>query len=124
MKSPISICACSIPIIIGSIGLLYAFTTPVDQYDMIGAGLIIRVALTLLIASLVSVIFSFWSYQRNEPKASSTLWLSIPSACLLLSLGFYLIENYVSEAKSKTDKNVEQVAVANQLGRVSSHLFT
>ena len=70
MKSRVTDCAIAIPILVGLLGLFYAFTTPIGEYDVMGAGFYFRVALSLLLASIIAIGLSVWAYQRKEPSAT------------------------------------------------------
>jgi uncharacterized membrane protein YeaQ/YmgE (transglycosylase-associated protein family) len=106
MKSPITVSAFVVPLLCLILGICYAFVTPLDSNDWIGAGFIVRVALALLVASLVSVILSVWAFNRKEKGAPRTLIFSIPGACFLLCLGIYFAENFTSRKKSKREGDV------------------
>ena len=106
MKSPITVSSIVVPLLCLSVGICYAYITPLEANDWIGAGFIVRVALALLVASLVSVILSVWAFSRKEVGAAKSLILSIPSACLLLCLSFYFVEDFTSRKKSKREGDV------------------
>jgi len=106
MKSPITVSSFVVPLLCLILGICYAFVTPLNPNDWIGAGFIVRLALALIAASLVSVIFSVWAFNRKEKGAPRSLIFSVPSACFLLCLGFFFVENYISTKKSKREGDV------------------
>jgi len=110
MKSPVTASAFFVPVAILALGLGYAFLAPLHPNDWVGGGIIVRIALTLIVASLASVILSAWAFQRSEGRAPRTLFLSIPGSFFLIWLGFFFIENYTRERRVKREEQVYSVA--------------
>ena len=54
----------------------------------------------------LSVILSALSFLRRERIARNTLYLSIPSLCLLLYVGIAFLNGYTSNKKSKNEEDV------------------
>ena len=87
-------------------GIIVTFNAKLSQYDFIGAGFIIRLGITIIIAALLALTLSVCSFRARERKATSTLFFSIPSACLLLFIGGYILDARMHEKKSKADQKL------------------
>lgn len=96
MKSPFTNCALAIPTLIGAGGIFYSiFISSSGQYDVTGAGIILKAGLSLLVASLLSIWLTLEAYGRKEPKAPTALILAVPGGCYILLIAYFIITGAV-----------------------------
>ena len=106
MKSSVSVAAFFVPLVVIVFGLAYAIGSPSHPNDWTGAGVIIKVGVALLVASLAAAILSFWAFRRGEKLASRTLLFSIPGSIFLIWTGVYFLESYGTSRKLQNEERV------------------